>query len=82
MNSTYTRLHYKGIREIALEENCPLVKARVWVRVIFRFRWQFSSGTIVLEPIIKFQKPATSIYVKHKAKIIITFFTGGGNARS
>ena len=40
-----------GIRTIAPEENCPLVKARVWVRVrvSFRVEWPFSSGPIVLE---------------------------------
>ena len=42
-----------GVRTIALEENCPLVRVRVWFRVSVRIRvWgQFSSGAIALEPL-------------------------------
>ena len=35
---------------IAPEENCPLFRVRVWVRVSFGVGGQFSSGAIVLEP--------------------------------
>ena len=35
---------------IVPEENCPLFRVRVWVRVSFGVGGQFSSGAIVLEP--------------------------------
>ena len=43
-----------GIRKIAPEENCPPVRVRVWIRVRISFRVgkKFSSGAIVLEPIL------------------------------
>ena len=39
-----------GNQAIAPEENCPLVRVRVWLRVSFGVGGQFSSGAIVLEP--------------------------------
>ena len=38
-----------GNQAIAPEENCPLVRVRVWLRVSFGVGEQFSSGAIVLE---------------------------------
>lgn len=42
-----------GVRTIAPEKICPPV--RVWLRVMVRLRvgGQFSSGTIVLEPVLQ-----------------------------
>ena len=45
-----------GVRTIVPEENCPPVRIRVWFRVSVKIRFgaggQFSSGAIVLEPIM------------------------------
>ena len=51
-----------GVRTIAPEENNPLVKVRVWVRVKFRIRvrGQFSSWAIVLESITCFLEASAS----------------------
>ena len=48
------RIVYWRYPTIAPEENCPPVKVRVWIRirVSFRVRGQFSSGAIVLEPLL------------------------------
>ena len=45
-------LWLEGNQTIAPEENCPLVRVRGWVRVSFGVGGHFSSGTIVLEPLI------------------------------
>ena len=45
-------LWLEGNQTIAPEENCPLVRVRGWVRVSFGVEGQFSSGAIVLEPLI------------------------------
>ena len=40
-----------GNQTIVPEQDCPLVRVRVWVRVSFRVGGgEFSSGVIVLEP--------------------------------
>ena len=41
-----------GVRKTASEENCPLVRVRVWFRISVRIRarGQFSLGAIFLEP--------------------------------
>ena len=43
---------FYGVRKIALEENCPPVRVRVWFRISVRIRagGQFSSRAIFLEP--------------------------------
>ena len=38
---------------IAPEENCPLFRVRVWVRISFDVGGQFSLGAIFLEPFYK-----------------------------
>ena len=46
---------FNGVRKIAPEENCPLVRVRVWFRISVRIRageGQFSSGAIFLEPLL------------------------------
>ena len=43
-----------GDQTIFPEENCPAVRVRVWTRLSFGVGWQFSSGTIVLEPCGRF----------------------------
>ena len=38
---------------IAPEENCPLFRVRVWIRISFDVGGQFSLGAIFLEPFYK-----------------------------
>ena len=41
-----------GVRTIVPEENCPLVRVRIWfrIRVTIRVEGQFSLWAIALEP--------------------------------
>ena len=43
-----------GNQTIVPEENSPSVRVMVWTRLSFAVGWQFSSGTIVLEPCGRF----------------------------
>ena len=43
-----------GNQTIVPEEHRPSVRVMVWTRLSFGVGWQFSSGTIVLEPCGRF----------------------------
>ena len=50
-----------GVRKIAPEENCPPVRVRIWVGASFRIASEFSSETIVLEPLNVILHPSLSM---------------------
>ena len=42
--SRFPRFQFWGIRTIALEENCPRIRVRVWIRVRVSFRVRGGGG--------------------------------------